>query len=233
MTEAPATDPETAPRPGSETDAERPGVDQPGSDQPSTEEPDARRTWLMLGSLVVALAMLVGLTWVAGGFDQRTDLRTVVAPGTMIATGPYEFVFTAATVQKKKNFDDTLVYEVTVSGTGRTTGDEAIAPDSLTWFASLREPASGTVVEPESQRFGAANRDGGSFFTPGLDPIPYRLVFLLPVSIERPTAVQLAVWDLEFRDTSLLRTGEKSWGRANTFHRVDGLPVQQLPDDLD
>ena len=228
MTEAPASDPGSGSRATDQLDA-----DQPDQHQLDADQPDARRTWLMLGSLVVALAVLVGLTWVAGGFDQRTDLRTVVAPGTTIATGPYEFTFTAATVQKKKNFDDTLVYEVVVSGTGRTTGDEAIAPASLNWFASLREPASGEVVEPESQRFGAANRDGGSFFTPGLDPIPYRLVFLLPASIERPTAVQLAVWDLEFRDTSLLRTGEKSWGRANTFYRVDGLPVQQLADDLD
>jgi hypothetical protein len=228
VTEAPASDPGSTPRRGARTE-----VDQTDTLQPDTEQPDGRRPWLMVGSLVVALAVLVGLTWVAGGFDQRTDLRTVVPAGTTIATGPYEFAFTATTVQKKRNYDDTLVYEVIVSGTGRTTGDEAIAPASLNWFTSLREPASGEVVEPESQRFGAADRDGGSFFTPGLDPIPYRLVFLLPASIERPTAVQLAVWDLEFRDTSLLRTGEKSWGRANTFYRVDGLPVQQLPDDLD
>ncbi len=218
MTEAPATDPATT----------------SGPDPADTPVPtDGRRTWLMIGSLVVALAVLVGLTWVAGGFDQRTDLRTVVPPGTEISTGPYAFTFTAASVQKKKTFDDSVVWEVVVQGTGRTTGDQAIAPSTLDWFASLREPASGSVVEPESQRFGAADSSGSSFFTPGLAPIPYRLVFQLPAALERPTAVQLAVWDLELRDRSLLRTGELSWARAEAFHRVDGLPVTQLADDLD
>ncbi|GAA3703308.1 hypothetical protein GCM10022204_20710 [Microlunatus aurantiacus] len=218
MTEAPATDPETAAGPDSAD---------------TTDSPDGRRTWLMVGSLVVALAVLVGLTWVAGGFEQRTDLRTIVAPGTVIATGPYAFAFTAATVQKKKTFDDQVVWEVVVAGTGRTTGDAAITPSTLDWFFSLREPASTSVVEPESQRFGADDRSGGSFFTPGLAPIPYRLVFQLPAALERPTAVQLAVWELEFRDRSLLKTGELSWGRADAYYRIDSLPVQQLADDLD
>ena len=64
----------------------------------------------MVGSLVVAFALLIGLTWLAGGFDQRTDLRTVVAPGTTIATGPYEFTFTAGTVQRTKTLRDAEVY---------------------------------------------------------------------------------------------------------------------------
>ena len=187
----------------------------------------------MIGSLVVAFAVLIGLTWLAGGFDQRTDLRTTVSPGTTIVTGPYEFVFSAATVQKKKSFSDALVWEVIVSGTGRTTGDEAISPSSLDWFFSVREPVSTTVVEPESQQFGAPERSlsGGSFFTPGLPPVPYRLVFHLPVTIDRPAGVQLGVWDLEYRDRSLLRTGELSWGRADTNYRIDGQPVQQLADE--
>lgn len=217
MTEAPATEPETA----------------PGAEPATDGVPDGRRTWLMIGSLVVALAVLVGLTWVAGGFDRRTDLRTIVGPGTEISTGPYVFAFTAATVQKKNTFDDQVVWEVVVDGTGRTTGDAAITPSTLNWFFSLREPVSDSVVEPESQRFGATDRSDGSFFTPGLAPIPYRLVFQLPAELPRPTDVQLAVWDLEFRDRSLLKTGELSWGRAEAYHRVDGLPVQQLADDLD
>ena len=215
MTEAPATEPETA------SGAEPDGAS------------DGRRTWLMVGSLVVALVVVVGLTWVAGGFERRTDLRTAVAPGTELATGPYVFTFTAATVQKKKTFDDALVWEVVVDGTGKTTGDAAITPSTLDWFFSLREPVSDSVVEPESQRFGAADRSDGSFFTPGLAPIPYRLVFQLPAALQRPTDVQLAVWDLELRDRSLLKTGELSWGRADAYYRVDGLPVQQRPDDLD
>jgi hypothetical protein len=202
---------------------------------PTPAEPSGRRAWVMVGSLVLALALLIGLTWAAGGFDQRTDLRTTIPPGTTIVTGPYELVFTAVTVQKKESFGDDLVWEVVVSGTGRTTGDEAISPSSLDWFFSVREPVSNTVVEPESQQFGATDRSlsGGSFFTPGLAPVPYRLIFHLPATIDRPTSVQLGVWDLEYRDRSLLRTGELSWARADTYSLVDGLPVQQLADAPD
>jgi len=223
VTEASTTSPETAP------DQAPPESSGDSEEQPSS---GMQRTWVMIGSLVVAFAVLIGLTWVAGGFDQRTDLRTIIPPGTTIATGPYEFAFTAATVQKKETFSDELVWEVIVSGTGRTTGDEAISPSSLDWFFSAREPVSNTVVEPESQQFGPTDRSlsGGSFFTPGLAPVPYRLVFHLPVAIDRPTTVELGVWDLEYRDRSLLRTGELSWGRADTYYRIDGLPVQQLAD---
>ncbi|HVK34133.1 MAG TPA: hypothetical protein VM428_00590, partial [Microlunatus sp.] len=78
MTEASTTSPETIPAPAGSS---------------------SRRAWVMAGSLVLAFALLIGLTWMADGFDQRNDLRTVVAPGTTIASGPYEFTFTAGTAQ--------------------------------------------------------------------------------------------------------------------------------------
>ena len=83
----------------------------------------SRRAWGMAGSLVLAFGLLIALTWMAGGFDQRNDLRTVVSPGTTIATGPYEFTFTAGTAQKTKGLRDIEVYRIVLSGTGRVTGD--------------------------------------------------------------------------------------------------------------
>lgn len=215
MTEASTTSPETTPTP---------------------DEPSSRRAWVMVGSLVLAFALLIGLTWVAGGFEQRRDLRTVVAPGTTIATGPYEFAFTGGTVQKIKTYADAEVYRVVLAGTGRVTGDEAMSPDSLNWMFIAKDPGSPAYEEPENDQFGAEDArgtTGGGFFTPGLPPIPYRLTFEFPAGSYEPGAtIQLGVWILEYRDTSLLQTGDLRWAPSDRLYRYD-LPLRRLADDLD
>lgn len=193
------------------------------------------RTWWWFGSIGAAIVLIIGLVWVAGGFQPRTDTRTEVRPGTTISTGPYELTFDRATVQKTKHFSENqLVWEVVVHGSGRTTGDEAISPSSLTWFMTARDPASETVLEPTLQGFRAAEpvASGGNFFTPGLGPIPYRLTFQFPTSIDEPTSIDLGIWDLELRDRSLLQTGELSWARTNDFSVYPAMPLEQLPDDV-
>lgn len=207
----------------------------PPAEQAVAEESRPHRTWLWFGPIVVALAVLVGLVWISGGFEQRTDIQTKVTPGTTVSTGPYVFTFDNATVQKKKGYDDQLTWEVVVHGSGRVTGNEALAPSTLSWFAVAQEPVSRQVVEPESQNFGPADRSysGGSFFTPGLAPIPYRLTFQYPIAIEQPKTVDLAVWVLEQRDTSLLQTGELTWARSNSYYRYGAFPMKRLADDLD
>lgn len=190
------------------------------------------RTWLMLGSLGLAL---VGLTWLAGGFETRTDVRTDVTPGTTVSTGPYEFTFDSATVQKTTNYSDETIWKVVATGSGRVTGDEAMAPTGTRWMFAAKHPSSEIVAEPENQSFGPEDRDagGGYFFTPGLPPIPYRLELWFPAEAIQPgDMIQLAVFELEYRDTSLLRTGELSWANSKRFYRY-GLPLDRLPDDLD
>ena len=196
----------------------------------------SRRAWGMAGSLVLAFGLLIALTWMAGGFDQRKDLRTVVAPGTTIATGPYEFTFTAGTAQKTKGLRDIEVYRIVLSGTGRVTGDEAMSPDSLNWMFVAKDPRSPAYQEPDSQQFGIEEfrgSSGGSFFTPGLPAVPYRLTFEFPVDeYDVGATIQLAVWILEYRDVSLLQTGDYRWAPSERLYRYE-LPLRRLADDLD
>ncbi len=196
----------------------------------------SRRAWGMAGSLVLAFGLLIALTWMAGGFDQRNDLRTVVAPGTTIATGPYEFTFTAGTAQKTKGLRDIEVYRIVLSGTGRVTGDEAMSPDSLNWMFVAKDPRSPAYQEPDSQQFGIEEfrgSSGGSFFTPGLPAVPYRLTFEFPVEeYDVGATIQLAVWILEYRDVSLLQTGDYRWAPSERLYRYE-LPLRRLADDLD
>src|SRR6478752_7870505 len=185
----------------------------------------------MAGSLVLAFGLLIALTWMAGGFDQRNDLRTVVAPGTTIATGPYEFTFTAGTAQKTKGLRDIEVYRIVLSGTGRVTGDEAMSPDSLNWMFVAKDPRSPAYQEPDSQQFGIEEfrgSSGGSFFTPGLPAVPYWLTFEFPVDeYDVGATIQLAVWILEYRDVSLLQTGDYRWAPSERLYRYE-LPLRRL-----
>ena len=57
--------------------------------------------------------------------------------------------------------------EVKVVGTGRTTGEEAVAPSYLNSMFVAKDDVSGEIQEASSQRFGnEAYVDNGSYFTP-------------------------------------------------------------------
>lgn len=198
------------------------------------ERPATRRIWPWVTSGVGVLVLLVGLIWVAGGFEQRTDVKTDVAAGTTLTTGPYELTFTRATIQKTKNYSDELLWTVVVDGTGRTTGDASISPDYDDMFVA-KDAASGVTHEATGQRFGTSDlaSRGASFFTPGLPAIPYRVTIEFPAGAFQPTdTIQFAVFDLEWRDVSLLGNGDFRWARTSDFYRYE-LPLQRLPDDLD
>lgn len=74
----------------------------------------------------------------------------------MITSGPYEFRFTEATAQHKKDFGGAPYWEVVMIGEGRTTGTESSSPkyfgaDSM--FVS-KDDVTQQVVVSESVRMG-------------------------------------------------------------------------------
>ena len=200
---------------------------------PPVVESRARRAWPWFLATGVAVALVVGLVWALGGFDYRDDLATTIRPGQRFTNGPYEFSFASATVQKTKNYKDEQQWEVVVIGTGRTTMDESIRPANDLFV--VKDARSGAYQE-ETQRqlFGLGESSGtGSLFTPGLAPIRYQLVFEFPVSAFEPESTLILVaWELEWRDTSLLKVGDYRWAATHDYYRMD-LPLKRLPDDLD
>jgi hypothetical protein len=58
---------------------------------------------MVYGGMLLSLLLLVGLTYLAGGFEKRTDLLEQVQPGDLIVTGPYELRFTEATAKPDKD----------------------------------------------------------------------------------------------------------------------------------
>ncbi len=181
---------------------------------------------------VVAIALVLALIWALGGFERRTDLRIPTEPGAVIRTGPYEFTFTKATAQRINRFGNEVVVDVRVIGTGRTTGDASIAPSTLNPMFVARDETSREVQEAQGQRFGSGSGfDQGDTFTPGLPPVPYTVTFEFSETYRPGSSLVFAVSELEYTDTTLLGTGEKSWNNGDR-NFVLTLPVTQLPDDL-
>ena len=190
------------------------------------------RRWRPHPALLVtaALALVAALIWGLGGFADRTDLRLDARPGQVISTGPYEFAFTEATAQRMNRFGSEYIVQVLVKGTGRTTGHEAITPETLNpMFAAALAPG-GEVRENVGQRFGPGATYGhGTSFTPGLPPVEFSVVFELGGDASPATTLTFAVAELEYSDTTLLGTGEQNWNNADARY-VMSLPLTRLPD---
>lgn len=166
-----------------------------------------------------------------GGFNRRTDLLQLTAPGTMITTGPYQLTFTEVTAQRHKDFDNQLYWQLSAVGTGRTTGNETAAPDTGEQgpFVS-KDSRSGEIEAPSGVRYGvAASFTNGARFTPGLPPVPILVDFRYHGDYVPGQTLRFAVLRLSYESTALLGGEEKTWHRTSTGYEYR-LPVKVLPD---
>jgi hypothetical protein len=180
-------------------------------------------------ALVVSLALVGALILGAGGLERRRDILQSTAVGTAVTTGPYELRFTGATAQQRTRFDDTVQWRVTMTGEGRTTGEESIAPNYLGDFGMFvaKDEASGEVQVPQGQTFGPRQRIGGTF-TPGLPLQPFAVQFDFSKDFRPQDRVMFVVYQLELRDASLLGNQDEEWRNAKSAYRFD-LPLEVLP----
>lgn len=190
-----------------------------------------RPLWLAAGVPVVVLALLVTLVWSVGGFEMRRNAVHLQDPGTIVESGPFEFIFTEATAQPAYEEDG---WKVTVIGTGRVTGDTAERPptgDDGPFVA--RDPKSREVQVPLTPEVGEPptpeDRAEGTYFTPGLPMVPIKLEMEFSEAYEPTAKLTLVVLQQEFTDNTLTGTGEKSWNNANSGTIMD-LPVTVLPE---
>lgn len=195
---------------------------------PVPEEDPRRRVRfiLVVVAIVVALALIVGAVWVAGGFKERTDRFTTLEPGTTFTTGPYELAFSKITVQYHR---ERKVYDIIVLGTGRTTADKGppiYLPDKMMF---LLDPKSSGFAEDGLEHYGTSEdsmvqRDT---FTPGQPTIPFSAEYSMPT--EPSKEMVFVVWDLEFGDTSIMQDQDPVWSPSRDAYRFV-LPTERLPD---
>jgi hypothetical protein len=192
------------------------------------------RRGLVYGGVLLSLALVIGLLYLAGGFQKRTDLLERVEPGALIVTGPYEFRFTEATARPETNTDGNVEgWEVVAIGQARNTGDESMAPSLLgtnSVFA-VKDPASALTGEAYTADLGSSLGGFGVFdrqhLAPGLPPIDYRVTFKLPPEYQPGTIVTLGVAELVY-ESPYLTTDEMTWDNSLFGFRVD-LPLRTLP----
>jgi hypothetical protein len=180
-----------------------------------------------IATAVVAgvLALIVALVALLGGFHERTDLLTPVAPGSVISTGPYEVTLDKAGVRQVTSSGK---WEVVVTGTARTTGATSIAPGTDQSGFVFARAASGEVQPSQSFTLsGTSPTQHLDHLTPGLPPVPWSVSFTFD---REPTGtVVLGVFDQEYT-TPYLFSKERGWRptrSASTFT----LPLDRLPDE--
>ncbi len=208
-------------------DAGRPDTAGPDTDRAREQARlRLRRGRLVTAVVAAVLAVVVGIVALLGGFRARTDLFRRVAPGSVIAAGPYEVTLATATSQHHTS-DDT--WTVVVSGTARTTGTTSIAPGTGdAGFVYARDAAGGKTQATYSVELGA---DPTAYpqpdnLTPGLPPAPWSVTFRFPSP--PGDSVLVAVFDQEYT-TPYLFDDEEGWRPTNQASTMT-LPLQPLPD---
>ncbi len=174
----------------------------------------------------LALVGFLVLVWALGGFGFRQDLTTVTAPGAAIATGPYEFSFTEATVQHRRSDDH---YRVVVSGQGRTTGDSSIRPATGdSGFLAARGETSREVQPATSVTLGSPDYSSLQLrlFTPGLGAAPVYVGF--EFAADPGDRIRMVVFGQKFT-TPYVLSDERGWQRTRDSHAVV-LRLRVLPE---
>ena len=220
------TDVSTAPPPS------RVWLDEGLVDQSWTPPGPAVRTWspAVVGLVVgLALVLVVALVLGLGGLERRTDVLRDTPVGSTVRTGPYELRFTGATAQQRTGFDDAVTWRVVMTGEGRTTGEESLAPDYAGDHGMFvaKDEASREVQLPQGETFGPGQRIGGRF-TPGLPMQPFAVQFDFSPDYRPQERVTFVVYQLELRDSSLLGNQDEQWRNAQQAYRFE-LPLQVLP----
>lgn len=197
-----------------------------GSTAPATATaplPRSRFVWVGIAALLVVVVLAV---WGLGGFEQRQDRFTRVPAGTALTVGPFELSFAAATVQY---VEDKKIYEVVVTGSGRTSEDTTVAPDTGDrGFAYAQDPISRDVQAVDRYDFGES---GNIFltpraFTPGLASVPIRARFTFG-SIGGDS-IRLVLFDQEFSNVNVFGEGDPTWHNDRNGHDLV-LPLRSLP----
>ncbi|MGI3785445.1 MAG: hypothetical protein ACRYG2_32240 [Janthinobacterium lividum] len=184
-----------------------------------------RRGRWVTAAVAAALLVVVGTVALLGGFGERTDLLTGAAPGSVIATGPYEVTFDQATVEHQTSENQ---WRVVASGTARTTGGTSIAPDvGDSGFVFARSLATREVQPTYTVGFGTPDAlHHLDNLTPGLPPVPWTVSFQF--AADPGDTLVLAVFDQEYTTPYLFST-EKGW-RPTRHASTLTLPLERLPE---
>ena len=202
-------------------------VDEQAKDEQAQAEARARlrRGRIVVAAVAAVVVVVVGVVALLGGFKQRTDLLTPVAPGSVIATGPFEVTFDKATVEHLTSSDE---YRVVATGTARTTGTTSIDPATGDLgFLFAKSTATSEVQSSASVRLGSTDPLASlTTLTPGLPPVPWAVTFTF--AKDPGDTLFVAVFGQQYT-TPYIFGDEKGWQTTRTASTLT-LPIEKKPD---
>ncbi|GAA3566718.1 hypothetical protein GCM10022197_23410 [Microlunatus spumicola] len=214
--------------PGAAPTADR-DADEQANEQADEQAREEARLRLRRGRLVTAvvagaLALVVGVVALLGGFRERTDRLVAVPTGSTIATGPYEVTVARATVQHRTS---SAQWEVVASGTVRTTGTTSIDPPvGDAGFLYARGEGGEVQASTRITLGDSTASQTQDTLTPGLPPVPWAVTFRF--TADPGNRVFVAVFDQEYT-TPYLFSDEKSW-RSTSDASTMTVALEPLPD---
>lgn len=179
--------------------------------------------WVLITVPLALVVALVATVIAVGGFEARTDRIVRVPADSVLTTGPFQVTFAGGTAVKTKDYDDKVIWKITVVGTIQTTDPRSDQPDVLeSSDVSANVPTNQELISTNHVAIG--NRIGSDYgtgqVTPGLGPVPIRWEFDLPETSPPTELLRLVVWQQEYVDNTITQTGERSWNRTQDGYEL-------------
>ncbi|MFT4295270.1 MAG: hypothetical protein QM582_07645 [Micropruina sp.] len=182
-----------------------------------------RRSVPALWIVLAAIVLLLGGSWLAGGFQPATGRLARLPADTEVDLGPISVSMTSALARENL----TNSWSVYVFGRCRNNGDEPLVSsrDRLVRNAfSMQHPVDRAVTGDGSLFFGPGETLGNStVLNPGTPMVPCTLVFT-PDAFPDTDTISVGASVLEWIDASPTGEGEMVWSAGRTGYRFE-LPV--------
>lgn len=189
---------------------------------PSTRVPGwVKGLWTLL-----ALALVVGVVTLAGGFDEATARRIHVAPGTVIETAHYSLTLERAFVSENSNGS----WRIMLHGTCQLTGDESSQTSryDIENLISVKDPSSGAYLDDGVHLSFDAVGDRADL-TPHQPPTPCVVNGTMEEGYVPHEHVLVFVSQGRYADVSRLGTGDFQWVATPSGWTMD-IPVEVIPE---
>ncbi len=175
--------------------------------------------WIVL----IAIVMVVGGSWLGGGFQPATGRLARIPPGTEVDLGPLSVSVQSAQATERTGGS----WTVYVFGRCRNNAEAPLIStrDRLVRNAfSMQHPVDREVTGEGSLFFGPGERIGSStVLNPGTPMVPCTLVFN-PPSFPDTDFISVGASVLEWIDASPTGEGDMVWSASRTGYRFE-VPV--------
>ncbi len=184
--------------------------------QTDWSKPTRRPRWVIPVAIIAIIALLLTAVWAVGGFDARRGRLPLLEAGTTYQTGQLQVTFTYAVAKASSLGKGT---SVKVYGTCRNISDTPTHVSNDNAYAA-KMGGSDDMVLPTLLTFEGPTFNTVTKLNPGLDPVLCALTFDYESAIKVSDHFILAIYDMDWGDHTVTKSGEESWQVRSTGVRL-------------